>query len=116
MTKTQLALRARTQVQASNNALNTGSERMYIGVSDNNENYNGIIGEIIYYNRELSEEERHTVTDFLTHKWLEGELSWSCTLNQCSTCTSCNDGYHLEGSTCVLNECTCELGVNATGT
>ena len=31
-------------------------------------------------------------------------------------CWSCNDGYHLYGSTCVLNECTCEHGVNATGT
>ena len=43
-----------------------------------------------------------------------GCSSYNCW--SCSTRIHCDDGYHLEGSVCVLNECKCDNGITANGT
>merc|ERR1712039_194618 len=39
----------------------------------------------------------------------------NCTSNDGAICSSCNDGYTLEGTICQANTCTCDNGVSATG-
>ena len=39
-----------------------------------------------------------------------------CPTSGDAKCTSCDDGYHLEGLQCIENQCTCDNGVGATGT
>jgi hypothetical protein len=50
-------------------SLSTGSKRLYVGKSDANEGSNAYIGEIIYYNRSLSDAERDSVISYLRSAW-----------------------------------------------
>jgi len=58
-----------------NSATGTGNSilpsnlNFYVGISDNNERSNAYIGEILYYNRSLSDVERAQVIAYLTKAW-----------------------------------------------
>lgn len=46
-----------------------GSKVMYVGTSDNNEASNATIGELVYFNRALTDGERDSVIDYLRALW-----------------------------------------------
>ena len=54
---------------AMGNSIGPANLNFYTGVSDNNEHSNAYIGEIVYYNRSLTNAERDQVIAYLTARW-----------------------------------------------
>jgi hypothetical protein len=50
-------------------SITAGSKALYVGLSDVNEPSNAYIGELVYYNRSLSDVERDQVISFLRSAW-----------------------------------------------
>lgn len=49
--------------------ITAGSKQLFIGTSDNNEASNAYIGDIVYFNRALTDIERDAVIDYLRRLW-----------------------------------------------
>ncbi len=50
-------------------SITAGSKILFVGTSDNNESSNAYIGDLVYFNRALSDVERDAVIDYLRRLW-----------------------------------------------
>jgi cysteine-rich repeat protein len=50
-------------------SITAGSKQLFVGSSDNNEPSNAFVGDLVYYNRALSDAERDAVIDYLRRLW-----------------------------------------------
>ncbi|MSQ82710.1 MAG: hypothetical protein EXR77_07305, partial [Myxococcales bacterium] len=105
--------------------ISPGNKILYVGASDANENSRAYIGQILYYNKALTDAERDSVLAYLRASWgIDAQPGTAGPINVCNFATSgivgccngnsdCNDGNCATQDFCDgFNKCKTSLAVD----